>query len=109
MLNEDGTEVVDGDEAPIPTYQNEDVVTHAKAWTGFVPRALRGNQEVRHGIPHNAVDHLFVEAAWRDVTPKMDLFKGHIGDGIPLCTDMPDRLFLRAGAQPLPSWGALRR
>jgi len=45
------------------------------------------------------LDHLFVEAAWRDVTPKMDLFKGHIGDGIPLCTDMPDRLFLRAGAQ----------
>jgi len=28
----------------------------------------------------------------------MDLFKGFIGDGYPLCVDLPDKQFLRIGA-----------
>lgn len=41
---------------------------------------------------------LLVTCLSRDQFPKMDLFKGFIGDGYPLCVDQPDKQFLRIGA-----------
>lgn len=38
-----------------------------------------------------------VEGTWRDPLPKLDLEKNFIGDGYPLCTDLPARHFLRVG------------
>jgi hypothetical protein len=39
-----------------------------------------------------------VEGRWRDPFPKLDLEGGFIGDGYPLCSDLPDKHFLRRGA-----------
>jgi hypothetical protein len=35
----------------------------------------------------------------RDVFPKSNLYGGYLGDGFPLCEDLPERLFLRVGAK----------
>ena len=37
--------------------------------------------------------------ARRDAFPKLDLHGGYIGDGFPLCADLPDRGWLRQGAK----------
>ena len=37
--------------------------------------------------------------AYRDLFPKVDLNDGHLGDRYPLCVDLPERSFLRAGAR----------
>ena len=36
-----------------------------------------------------------IKPAWRDAFPKMDLHDGYIGDGHPLCAELPARSFLR--------------
>ena len=36
---------------------------------------------------------------WRDVFPKINLLGGYIGDGYPLCVDLPDKTFLRKGTK----------
>ena len=35
---------------------------------------------------------------WRDSFPKLGLDQTYVGDGLPLCSDLPDRHFLRKGA-----------
>lgn len=35
---------------------------------------------------------------WRDFFPKLGLNQKYIGDGLPLCADLPDRHFLKKGA-----------
>jgi hypothetical protein len=35
----------------------------------------------------------------RDLFPKTNLYDGHLGDGYPLCADLPDRHFLSKGAR----------
>eukprot|EP00966_Prymnesium_polylepis_P074810 1735665-Prymnesium_polylepis.1 len=47
VLNEDGTKVLDAAGMPIPSYTNDDIVSQAKLWTGFVDRGLRGNMEMK--------------------------------------------------------------
>jgi hypothetical protein len=39
-----------------------------------------------------------INGRWRDVFPKTDLYGGYIGDGFPLCVDLPPKHFLRRGA-----------
>lgn len=39
-----------------------------------------------------------VEGRWRDPFPKLDLDQNFIGDGYPICTELPTRHFLRKGA-----------
>ena len=34
----------------------------------------------------------------RDLFPKLSLHSGHLGDGFPLCADLPSRPFLREGS-----------
>ena len=99
VLNEDGTQALDPSGQPVPTYTNDDIVSHAKMWTGFDERAIRGNIEVRHQTARNQVDPLEIEAHWRDAWPKMNLYKGHIGDAYPLCADLGPKPFLRVGAK----------
>ena len=40
----------------------------------------------------------------RDMYPKTDLLGGYIGDGLPLCSDTPERAFLRRG-ESTSMWG----
>ncbi len=40
-----------------------------------------------------------IKPGWRDAFPKMDLHDNYVGDGYPLCAELPPRAFLRAGAR----------
>lgn len=40
-----------------------------------------------------------IEASWRDKFPKSDMTGGYIGDGYPLCVDLPEKMWLRRGAK----------
>ena len=46
-LNMDGSEVLDNRGFSIKTYDSSDIVSFARAWTGFEQQPYRGNVEVR--------------------------------------------------------------
>jgi len=46
----------------------------------------------------NYIDPMIVEGIRRDPFPKADVLGGYIGDGYPLCIDLPNKQFLRKGA-----------
>ena len=91
ILNIDGTLKISPETGlPIPTYRNRDIQTFARAWTGFMRQPARGNIENWDDYP-NRIDPMAINARWRDVFPKMDLYGGYIGDSYPLCLDLPKR------------------
>lgn len=97
MLNQDGTPKLDDDGNAIDVYDNEDIMSFARGWTGFQRFIARGNIESRSN--NNRLDPMYIVQDWRDRFPKTDLTEGYIGDGYPLCTDLPERMFLRKGAK----------
>jgi hypothetical protein len=46
----------------------------------------RGNME---DDSSNRIDPMQIDENWRDRFPKMGLNRQYIGDGLPLCTDLP--------------------
>jgi hypothetical protein len=46
----------------------------------------------------NRLDPMRILEAWRDSFPKLGLDQTYVGDGLPLCSDLPDQHFLRKGA-----------
>ena len=90
-LNLDGT-IAGADE----TYGNDDIMSFARVWTGFAVQQHRANMETPR---LNSIDPLRIEVKWRDRFPKTDLYGGYLGDGYPLCVDLPERTFLRVGAK----------
>jgi cullin-associated NEDD8-dissociated protein 1 len=99
-LEDDGTESRDESGNLIPTYDNDDIMTFASAWTGFDDQHQRGNQDwPRYDRAENMFDPMQVKGSWRDMFPKMDLGDGFIGDRLPLCVDLPSKAFLRTGAK----------
>ena len=111
QLNNDGSVKTDGKGNPLETYTNEDIMAFSRAWTGFDRQSARGNIEsVRDVDSPNRIDPMRIVAAYRDQFPKMNLFKGHIGDGYPLCIEFPEKMFLRRcakwlylGKNPMPT------
>lgn len=70
------------------------------AGTGFDLQPPRGNIEHYSGdTSDNLIDPMQIKPAWRDPFPKMDLYSNYIGDGYPLCNELPRRGFLRKGAR----------
>jgi len=99
-LNEDGTPVLDETGGTIATYNNENIMSLSRAWTGFERRKKRSNVEnFVPGPNSNRIDPLMINPEWRDVFPKTDLSGGFLGDKYPLCEDLPDKMFLRKGAR----------
>lgn len=99
LRNVDGTLQTDASGDPIATYSNKDVMNYARAWTGFQFPQPRTNVEGR--MPQgkeNLKDPMILQPRWRDPFPKTNLVGGYIGDGTPLCSDLPPRMFLRKGA-----------
>ena len=97
QLANDGTQLRDAAGETITTYDTADVVSFARAWTGFDEAPTRGNQENKYN-GGNALDPMRINPESRDPYPKMDLHDGWIGDRHPLCADLPPRAFLRKGA-----------
>ena len=67
-LNMDGTPKVDASGNVIPTYETSDILSFARAWTGFQAQARRGNVEART----SSTDPMFIEADYRDPFPKVN-------------------------------------
>ena len=97
-LNPDGSQMLDSEGNPVPTYSNEDIMNFARVFTGFDEQGARGNVEHVEGKV-NVIDPMRLRAEWRDVYPKPDLLGGYLGDGYPLCADQPAQDFLRQGAK----------
>lgn len=98
QLNMDGTHKLDSQGNVIPTYTNSDVAEYARVWTGFTRRATRGNIEGGND-GGNSIDPMKIRIEWRDHYPKMGLKGKYIGDGYPLCQDLPRDSFLQKGAK----------
>ena len=102
-LRDDGTVINDAHGKPIPTYDTQHMMAFSRAWTGFGPAASRDNLGLSAST---LVDPMVITnmgstgyEAYRDLFPKVDLNDGHLGDRYPLCSDLPRRSFLRAGAR----------
>ena len=101
-LNPDGTQTLDEHGAPITTYTNDDIVTFSRAWTGHTRQNARRNIENPDGNSNggrNNLDPMWIVPEWRDPFPILDLHGGYVGDGYPLCVEMPSQSFLREGAR----------
>jgi len=96
-LNMDGTPVTRPDGTVEQTYSNFDVMENARAWTGFDKQPSRGNIETLTFL--NRIDPMRIDTRWRDYLPKCDINGGYIGDGVPLCVDLPEKQFLKVGAK----------
>lgn len=79
------------------TYTNADIATFARAWTGFDLRSQRGNYEEGSYEKFNYFDPMQLKAGLRDQFPKTKLRSGYLGDGFPLCSDLPASHFLLKG------------
>ena len=47
----------------------------------------------------NIIDPMQMKPEWHDAYPKMDLDDNYLGDGYPLCEDLPRGVFLSSGAR----------
>lgn len=95
-LNNDGTPKKDENGKTILSYTNNEIMEYARVWTGFEIPLERGNIESNWW--GNYVDVLRMQPSWRDSLPKLGLDAFYIGDGLPLCADLPDKHFLKKGA-----------
>jgi hypothetical protein len=95
-LNDDGTPMLDSNNETQLTYTNDDIMEYARVWTGFTRRSRRGNIEDQYIA--NRIDPMMIDLELRDLYPKMGLNGKYIGDGYPLCSDMPKHHFLKKGA-----------
>ena len=102
-LEEDGTFVTDSYGIVQETYDTTDIQEFAKAWTGFNIYPMRENIQHEGHAAGNRVDPLWIKGngrdTKRDLFPKSNLYDGHLGDGAPLCADLPPRHFLSKGAR----------
>lgn len=94
LQNDDGTLKLDDDGNEIATYTNFDISEYAKVYVGLRDQLRRGNIETRI----NEIDPLRIETSWKDKFPKLGLNSQFIGDGYPLCSDLPVQHFLKKGA-----------
>merc|ERR1719272_2427759 len=96
-LNMDGTNKKGEDGADsIDTYSNDDIATFARAWTGFDYSPARGNHEDA-AVRGNHIDPMQLKSGLRDQFPKTKLRDGYLGDGFPLCSELPSSHFLLKG------------
>ena len=72
----------------------------SKLWTGLELSHRRGNVEEAAWEPLSRIDPLQIrDARVRDWFPKLGLQGKYVGDGYPLCEDMPNQHYLRKGAK----------
>lgn len=97
-LEEDGTPAVGPDGTVRETYTSDDIANFARAWTGFRNQNDRANVD-SFDKRRSRIDPMRIVALHRDRFPKANLKGGFIGDGYPLCKDLPERSHLRRDAK----------
>ena len=72
QLNDDGSRVLQDGQA-VETYTIADIVSYARAWTGFLGASKRGGTSTsdRHG--DDSLDPMGITPEYRDLHPKSDL------------------------------------
>eukprot|EP00051_Salpingoeca_urceolata_P032686 m.16891 g.16891 ORF g.16891 m.16891 type:complete len:2374 (-) comp5352_c0_seq1:24-7145(-) len=96
LLGDDGLPLPEDEES----YDNDNIFSFARIWTGFDAQAKRANAEYMEKDVQdiNYLDPMQIKPEWRDKMPKIDLSGGFIGDGYPLCHELPPQEFLLKGA-----------
>jgi hypothetical protein len=100
-LNIDGTQQFDVNGNELRTYENSNIAEYAKVYVGFVRQKTRGNiEDPTHPSSggDNQIDPVNIISQEKDHLPKLGIDRQYIGDGYPLCTDLPPRHFLNKGA-----------
>eukprot|EP00928_Gymnodinium_smaydae_P003202 TRINITY_DN1113_c0_g1_i8.p1 TRINITY_DN1113_c0_g1~~TRINITY_DN1113_c0_g1_i8.p1 ORF type:complete len:1938 (+),score=261.64 TRINITY_DN1113_c0_g1_i8:71-5815(+) len=97
-LDVDGTRILDKSGNAIPTYSNFDIMNFARVFTGFRRERPRNNVELAWS-GFNYIDPMSMTPKLHDAYPKPDLDGGYLGDGYPLCSDVPAQAFLARGAK----------
>lgn len=98
-LDMDGTPQRNSNGILQKAYSNEDIMAFSRIFTGFRRQNQRANTENKKPTgSQNKIDPLRLDPQIRDLFPKMNLYGGYIGDGYPLCSDLPSKMFLRKGA-----------
>lgn len=102
-LNLDGTHRLDPVTGlAMQTYTNADVMAGARVWTGYDREQLRGNVQTTNQDDRsspNLYDAMILDAELRDRFPKTAVGGGYLGDGFPLCSDLPPQRYLKRGAR----------
>jgi len=96
-MNHDGTYKFDANGNLIATYDNRQIQTNARVFTGYRQEQMRSNLATPER--GNLVDPMDFLVTKHDKQPKMAPSGGYLGDGYPVCSDLPDRLFLKKGAE----------
>jgi cullin-associated NEDD8-dissociated protein 1 len=92
-LNKNGTRITDSSGRNLETYNNRNIQSFARIWTGFRPNKGRGNIELPY--PHNMIDLMVISPEDHDTFPKEGLDGSFIGDQYPLCSRLPKLSFSR--------------
>jgi hypothetical protein len=88
-LNDDGTHKRDKYGRVIRTYNNEDILSNARVFTGWDYTARRGNTEVLFRSFKSRMEPMRLKINRHDFLPKSSVAGGWIGDRYPLCVDLP--------------------
>lgn len=88
-LNDDGTHKRDKYGRVIRTYNNEDILSNARVFTGWDYTARRGNTEVLFRSFKSRMEPMRLKINRHDFLPKSSVGGGWIGDRYPLCVDLP--------------------
>lgn len=100
QLHPDGTPILDATtNEPLRTYDNRAIRSMARVWTGYEQQAKRANVESILFLRRNRIDPMKIIPSRRDRFPKSGLNQAYIGDGYPLCEDLPEKAFLKLGAK----------
>merc|ERR1712194_596621 len=97
-LHANGSIVMEGG-VEVPAYTNENIMNFARVFTGFKRVPLRSNIEIGVRNYKNRVDPVTIDARYHDKYPKPDLDGNFLGDGYPVCADVPKQAFLAKGAR----------
>ena len=87
-LHMNGTIITDAKGKPLATYDNDDIATFARVWTGLDRQPRRSNTE--WSWDQNNRDPMKLKVNWRDRFPKTKLDSGYLGDGSQCLTPSPE-------------------
>ena len=71
----DGTPAMHSNGGDILNYNNDDITSFARVWTGFTMEGPRGNVEGND----NKIDPMRINPSWRDRFVKTNLHSGYLG------------------------------